>query len=234
MLLLAGCGAATEHAPSATAGETPGGTAAASAGDADARHDGDTRGTPFDGRPYLGHVEVRADVPGEGAGAIRDSGRGSIHFERRDTGIALVLGGNIKTEGDASFFLDGRQAGGGWRSRSEDVRVDIGEDGAVAGRGQAGDQHLRFDGRVTPTGFDLDVEVTLAQASAKGLPAGTRFVFAYRLRRDPTDSASSTAGRADADADGQAPCRRFVWRVRNIADFSGGPMQMIQVPECVG
>ncbi len=229
-LVLVACGSA-EDAGGANHTASPAAAPMPDAGTADAGvRDG--IGTPFDGRPYLGSVEVRADVPGQGAGAIRDSGRGSIHLERNDAGVALVLAGNIKVEGDASFFLDGRRADGGWRSRSEEVQVGIDADGTVAGHGRMGDQQLRFDGRVSPTDFDLDVEVTLAAASAKGLPAGTRFVFAYRLRRDAGDGPATASDGADDEA--RTSCRRFVWRVRNIADFSGGPMRMIQVPECVG
>lgn len=182
------------------------------------------RATPFDGRPYLGSVEVRASVPGRPGDSIRDSGVGSAYLEASGSQPALVLGGDIKDEGDASFLLRGRRDGDGWRSDG-DVDMVIAPDGTVSGRGEVSNQRLAFEGQVDDRTFDLDVEVQLTSASAKGLPAGTTFRFSYRLRRDAESDVPSKDGE---------PCKRFVWRVRNIADFAGGPMQMIQVPECVG
>ena len=207
----------------------------AGSGEAAIDRDGTDAHAPvrFEGAPYLGSVEVVADVPGEGAGAIRDSGHGSVHFDRSPgaAATALVLGGSIKEEGDAAFFLEGVRDGPRWRSNGPEVKVIIAGDGGISGGGEVGNQALDFAGRATDGTFDLDVGVTLKSASAKGLPAGTRFLFSYRLRRD----AASPAAGADAGRDGQkGQCKRFVWRIRNIADFSGGPMRMIQVPECVG
>ncbi|MCD9032388.1 hypothetical protein LDO32_11695 [Luteimonas sp. Y-2-2-4F] len=211
LLLAAACDAERGPAP-ATGPDRP--TAAAQ------------RATPFDGRPYLGSVEVRASVPGRPGDAIHDSGVGSAYLEAAGSQPALVLGGDIKDEGDAAFLLRGRRDGDAWRSEG-DVEMVIAPDGTVSGQGTVSNQRLAFDGRVDDRTFDLDVEVQLTSANAKGLPAGTTFRFSYRLRRD------ADAGPGAPSKDGE-PCKRFVWRVRNIADFAGGPMQMIQVPECVG
>jgi len=184
--------------------------------------------------PYVGPVSVRILRPD---GRIEhDAGGGSAQFVKTENGRArLVVVGNIKADGDAGFVVDGTYDAIGWTSFADGVSLKVGRDGEIAGGGAAGSNHLRMKGMVTSTAFDLTVDLRTLKANRR-VPAGTRFIFEYRLNsaNKRVSQVQEKYREVDARPSKQRDrCKRIVWRARNIAGFGGGPMQMIQVPECV-
>lgn len=181
----------------------------------------------FAGDPFKGRVEVITSLPEEAGGdTLRDWGRGSAQFIETGEGkLRLVLTGRIKEEGDAGFAVDGVYDEAGWRSGGDGVRLEVLPDGTIAGSGEQPPQQMEFEGAVSEGSFDLTVEVTVDEATAKGLPPGTVFRFHYDLERETEKQASDAEPPAN-------DCARIVWQARNVAGF-GGTMQLIQVPVCV-
>ncbi|NZA26795.1 hypothetical protein H0E84_10405 [Luteimonas sp. SJ-92] len=184
---------------------------------------------PYAGDPYIGAVQVRI-VPPDGS-PIRDTGTASAQIVDEGEGRArLILVGNIKENADAGFAIDGVYDASGWRAEADGVQLRIGADGAISGGGAAPPQRFRFEGAVTRGVFELETELELLERNGN-LPAGTKFVFSYRLQR--AAAGEQDAASAPRTSAGREDCKRIVWRTRHIAGFGGGPMQMIQVPECV-
>lgn len=208
-------GSGSDHVPADAARPDPGGT--------DAMRD-------YVGDPYLGSVDVRILRPGADAGdAITDAGRGSAQFiDRGDGKVRLVVVGDIQAEGDAGFAVDGVHDASGWTSRVDGVLLEIGADGSVSGGGEADPHRFRFDGSVSRDRVALQVDIELMEKSGSGFPAGTRFVFDYTLRRYAVDATAQqgTGERA-------AGCKRIVYRLRTVPNFSGGPMGTVRVPRCI-
>jgi hypothetical protein len=128
--------------------------------------------------------------------------------------------------------VEGIESDSGWSSSEGGVDIVIGKDGKISGSGVSHPNRLLFKGLVSAENFDLEVETFLLEANQKGLPPGTKIIFSYDLKR--------TIDREEADAvvpgnneQSDRKCKRTVWQVRNIANVSGGPMIMTQVPVCV-
>lgn len=187
----------------------------------------------YGGEPYLGKVDVNGYVPDNFSNGIEDSGTGSAYFTKTEDGkIRLVVTGNINQPSDAGFVVEGIETDSGWSSSEGGVNIVIGKDGKISGSGVSHPNRLLFNGLVSAENFDLEVETELLEANQKGLPPGTKIIFSYDLQR--------TIKREEADAvvpgnseNTNRPCKRTVWQVRNIANLSGGPMIMTQVPVCV-
>jgi hypothetical protein len=179
----------------------------------------------FAGDPFLGPIKVTATVPEEGE-VIRDSGRASAQFIAEGASqLRLVVNGHIKEEGDAGFAVSGLYDKAGWRSLVDGVTLQVSPDGTISGGGEQAKQRLHFKGRVSESRFELTVDVTMKEATSKGLPPGTVFQYRYMLDRRKV----SSAGESDEKS---GECKRIVWQARNVAGFDGS-MQMIQVPVCM-
>ncbi len=84
----------------------------------------------YGGNPYLGGVDVRIQVPGEGD--RQDSGTGSAQFTKTDNGqTRLVVSGSIRKASDTGFAIDGSASQAGWSSR--DGSLSVGADGKITG-----------------------------------------------------------------------------------------------------
>lgn len=189
------------------------------------------------GDPYLGGVEVEIQPP---AGASRgaDSGTGSVQFTLMQGGKArLVLVGNIKDEGDAGFAVDGEYDRAGWTSRTGDVVLRIGSDGKISGGGKAYPNQFRFGGSVSEQDIDLTVDLEILKATQSGLPAGTKFVFTYRLDRDvatvATRGSRERSGGQGRKSARSGNCKRVEYYLKNIPNFGGGAMGLVRVPRCI-
>lgn len=137
----------------------------------------------FAGEPYMGTLEVRIEPPGRN-GWTR-YGRGSAHFTDIEDGRAkLVVFGAIDDEqGDAGFAVEGTYGDTGWKSRTDNVVLQLSTTGEIIGEGAIPPQSYRFSGSVSESTFSLDVRIELDEATANGLPPGTTFRFAYDLSR---------------------------------------------------
>lgn len=185
----------------------------------------------YGGNPYLGGVDVRILVPGEGD--RQDSGTGSAQFTKTDDGqTRLVVSGSIRKASDTGFAIDGKASQSGWNSR--DGSLSIGADGKIGGSTLQPPYQIRINGFVTGEKFNLTVEQELMEASKNkgGFPRGTKFVFSYSLSRQANQQTTGTTSPGKKAA-GNSKCKRIVWQFRNIANLGGGPMIMTQVPVCV-
>jgi len=197
--------------------------------------------------PYLGAVNVRIHAPDGVREEKKDTGTGSVHFVETARGrTRLVVVGHIRKEADAGFVIDGIESSSGWSGRSDNVQLAIGQNGKISGGGTVHPHRFRFDGSMSDQRFDLEVELELLEATGKGLPPGTKFLFSYRLRRESglkssgVTAAKHIAGHKDSDikaarhrSKSNRKCKRTIWQMRNIANLSGGPMVVVQVPQCV-
>lgn len=187
---------------------------------------------------YTGSVVAQTVTPGQTI-ADREYGTGSVRFVPESDGrLTLVLHGSVREDGDASMSITGRQDAGGWSS-SKPVEVKIDADGTITGEGVTkeglpSEYRITFNGKMLPETLQLRVELERLESG------GSNFVFDYDLQRTASappddDGGDSTATELpdDSGAGGENTCKRIVWRVQNIANLSGGPMQMIQVPSCV-
>jgi len=182
--------------------------------------------------PYVGSVLAASSAPSGGGARVPSSDWGAASAVLSDAGdgkVRLAVVGSIREPGDAGFVIDGHVGAEGWRAASQDVELVIDGDGALRGQGAVEDQRFRFDGTISRDRFDLEVEIELLARNHAALPAGTVFRFDYTLARVADPGAMPDT---DGAGDGRA-CDRIEWRSRNVANLSGGPMQMIQVPECV-
>lgn len=189
----------------------------------------------FGGEPYTGWVEVDITTPdGE---THRRHGKASAHFVEKGKGRAqLVVFGAIDNEkGDASFAPEGvYDAGGGWKSDVGGIRLQIGPSGEISGGGTAPPQRFRFSGLMSDSAMDLTSEVELLQATENGMPKGTTFRFEYDLTRARADVRADNAKPAAAGGKKSGgKCREIRYEMRPVPSFTGGPMDMIQVPVCV-
>ena len=194
------------------------------------------------GVPYRGPVTVQILEPGRTSGS-RDAGTGMAQFVDLGGGhMRLTVEGSIRKRGDAGFSLEGRRSGTGWSGASETLRMTIDDRGRISGGGTADNMRVVLGGRAIGDQLALRVELeTLSANKAGGFPVGTRTIFDYALERARATSSPSTtdsetpaqdAATADLkDAEGR-PCRKIVWRTRNVTTPGGG-MSMIQVPHCV-
>jgi hypothetical protein len=190
----------------------------------------------YAGEPYTGRVSVRIVRPGTPRNAGRlDSGTSTAEFSGQENGkVRLVLVGNIDKEGDAGFAVDGNVGPSGWSSLTNGVRLDIGNDGTVSGAGKAHPNLFKFDGRVTQRHIDLKVELELLEENKGGLPAGTRFLFEYRLNRKvmaAADQTKSEQTKKEQTEDGG--CKRIEYRLKNVPNPFGGAMGLVRVPYCI-
>ncbi|WP_052310057.1 stalk domain-containing protein [Paenibacillus senegalensis] len=185
---------------------------------------------------YAGSVEAQTVAPGQ-TDVEREYGSGSVRFvQEADGRLTFVLHGSVREEGDASISLTGSQSADGWSS-SEPVEVKIDPSGNIMGggvtnQGLPSQYRITFDGKMLPETLQLRVELEPMNTG------DASYSFDYDLQRitsvPPTDGNSdNTVTEQPDDSGGENTCKRIVWRVQNIANFSGGPMQMIQVPTCV-
>lgn len=183
----------------------------------------------YGGNPYLGAVDVRIQVPGEGD--RQDSGTGSAQFTKITNGqMRLVVSGSVRKASDTGFVMDGSASKSGWSSR--DGNLSIGTDGKIIGGTVQHPYRIRINGFVSGEKFTLKVEQELLEASKNkgGFPLGTKFLFSYNLNRQANQKIGDTVGSGKKSA---GKCKRIVWQVRSIANLGGGPMIMTQVPVCV-
>lgn len=180
--------------------------------------------------PYLGRVDVRIEIPGV-TRVSRESGTATAYFTRTENGqTRLVVSGSIREDSDNGFTADGIESETGWNSLDEDLTIR--ENGTIIGGKTDQLSRLSFDGFVSEARFDLEVEHELVEGNENGLPPGTRFLYNYTLRREVIENANDTTAPEEAGS-GNRECRRTVLQTRNVANLSGGPMIMVQVPVCV-
>lgn len=172
------------------------------------------------GEAYLGLVRSRV-LPPEGSGIAGSRGSGSASAELQESG-RLVVVGNLERDADAGFAADGRFTEGGWQSAGDGVELAIAPDGSIQGGGVSGGNRMTIEGQLTRRKLDVFFEIELTSESAGGFPAGTRFQFGYELWR-PYEA---------VQGNGDDPCREVVYRSKLVPNLSGGPMGLVQVPEC--
>ncbi|WP_149195350.1 hypothetical protein [Luteimonas suaedae] len=189
---------------------------------------------PYLGDPYLGSVDVRASLPDDHLrDALNATGTGSAQFVDEGEGRArLILVGNIEREGDAGFVLEGSYDENGWRSRDQAITLALDADGRIEGTGLVHPHRLHIRGTAAETSLMLKVEIELLEPSESGFPEGAIFQFDYALHRDAADAdAPVTAAQPQPDGDGN--CKAVKWRMRSVANFSGGPAHRVRVPVCI-
>jgi hypothetical protein len=114
------------------------------------------------------------------------------------------------------------------------VRLDNGNDGTVSGGGKAHPNLFKFDGRMAQRHIDLKVELELLEESKGGLPAGSRFLFDYRLNRKVMVAADQTKGeQTKREQTGNGGCKRIEYRLKNVPNLFGGAMGLVRVPYCI-
>lgn len=188
---------------------------------------------------YAGSVEVLFIPAGE-SGGERENGTGSTQFIPESDGrLTMVLSGSIRKEGDTGFSITGTRNNGGW-SINDSVELKIDGKGKISGEGVVSPYQMRFDGQVTSETLQLRIEQEqIERDESSGLPAGARFIYDYDLKRvaPAPPSVNEDNGGTTVEMPNDSPpvggCSRIKWRFQHIANLSGGPMQMIQVPECV-
>lgn len=80
-----------------------------------------------------------------------------------------------------------------------------------------------FQGTISQDEALIEVDIELLEATAGGLPVGTRFNFYYVLQRADPDRAQ------EDDRD----CKEIRYRLQNVANPFGSSMGMVRVPYCV-
>ena len=137
---------------------------------------------------------------------------------------------------DALGRAEGVQQGAVWSGRSGNLRLAIDARGNVSGGGVENGHRITINGVATPRDMDLVVQTEkLARGATGPLPAGTRIVFDYDLRRQPVAETPRLGAVKPAPAQsrsGKKTCKRRVWKMRNVATPGGG-MTMTQVPHCL-
>lgn len=201
--------------------------------------------------PYVGVVRMRVEPPAHsGMEPDAGQGRGTARYLRLDNGQSkLEVSGEASGSGTFWFDIDGDFDGQGrWVGDDGDLAIAIDPMGNLSGKGRDPDVAIDLRGAVSKSGLKLRTELVQA-TDAKGLPAGTRLVFEYDLKREaiaPSGSVGSRVAddgrgsraseRRDASDDGSGQpgtCKKVEWKLRNVANLSGGPMHMVRVPVCV-
>lgn len=187
----------------------------------------------YDGDPYLGRVTVSIRPPGwTTSDSNYEYGTSTAAFTDLHGGkVRFVLMGNIASKGDAGFAADGLQNADGWSTGDGDVVLTIDKDGNISGGGKAPPNKFRFSGLLEPDRIQLDVDLELLEAGQGGMPAGTHFLFEYRLHRTLSQIASAT--RTEDAADSEGDCKRVEYHLKSVPNLFGGAMGMVSVPECI-
>ena len=131
----------------------------------------------------------------------------------------IVFGAIKNKDGDAGFSVDGQARDKSWKSKTDSFQLEINEKGIISGSGNSYPQQLQFSGKIQDTRLELVTTLRFLKAPAGGLPAGTKYVFRYTLRRDVN---GPTGVRKDC---------KIVWRTRYVANFDG-TSSLIRVPVC--
>lgn len=176
---------------------------------------------------------ARSEIPRR-----REEGHAVALIKRTRSHMRLEIVGTIAREGDANLKFEGPIRNGTWNSRDQGVELRFDADGAIAGGGMDGESRVEFSGEHRlPQGMTLRMAMTLGRANGAGLPAGTRFEFAYELERDEDARGGSAAVSDDAPGhsqeEGDEDCPGGVeWKLRNVPNPTGGAMGLVRVPVC--
>ena len=186
----------------------------------------------YAGAPYQGRVTVSIRPPGWTTGDSNyEYGTGSAAFTAlHGDAVRFVLTGSIARQGDAGFAAEGTQHAGGWSSGPGDVVLSVDKDGPITGGGTAPPNRYRFNGLLEPDRLQLDVDLELLQRGQGGMPAGTHFLFEYRLHR-PLPQIAQRRRKEPADDNGD--CKRVEYHLKSVPNLFGGAMGMVSVPECI-
>lgn len=182
----------------------------------------------FSDDPYTGEVEAGV-FDAKGGRILNKSGAAQAELTLLSDGrLELVLTGALDTAGDAGLSAvlapDGK---GGWADTGDTLKMFIGPDGVISGRGVTGKTEVTLSGQVTDAALTLKVHSAVLSGMANGLPAGASMQYMFDLQRRKL----SQARQASAGEDEK--CDRIVMQARNIANPGGGAMQMIMVPVCM-
>lgn len=177
----------------------------------------------YGGTPYMGTVQVDIIRP-NGTYVKTDFGEASAHFTSADNGKVkmIVFGAISNKKGDAGFAVDGVASRKSWICQSDSVQLKVEENGVISGSGKVYPQQFKFSGKIADTRLELLTEIKTLKPSDNGLPAGTKFIFRYVLRRDIVTSSSSSKRR----------CKKIEWRPQYVGNFDGTG-QTVRVPVCV-
>lgn len=191
----------------------------------------------FAGTPYRGPVHLQIDAPGGAARQVsgtahaalvdQGAGRATLSIQTRMDGP----GGNLP------LTLDGRYDARGWHGRENGLELRLSPDGQLSGEGRDLPHRYTISGRLSPTRFDINIDMHPAGA---GIAAGSALRFQYALARSPRRQASprktptsvSTRDETQRTGPTDAPCRKIRTRMRPVANVGGGGMSMVAVPEC--
>ena len=174
----------------------------------------------YGGNPYMGSVQVDIILP-DGKYAHTNYGKGSAQFIGIENNkVKMVLFGAIGNEkGDAGFAVDGSCNKLSWQCKSDSAELAISEQGMISGKAKKSPQDFSFSGKISAVRLEFTTELK-TQQTANGLPAGTKYIFKYVLRRDVA-----------SDGKTKNNCKKIVWRPQYIGNLDGTGTT-IQVPHC--
>lgn len=194
-------------------------------------HGANDRASMFTGMPYVGSVKAQVSPPGKAAYAERGKGNAQFTPTGRGRTQLSVIGAIVDPRGDAGFKIDGAVSARGWRGQWGDVHLDIDQEGRITGGGVAHRQKFTFSGSVSPSSFDLVVDIELLAPNKGGLPRGTEMQFIYDLARRARPAEPTTADKRGGRAD-MRDCKAIRYVVRPVPDPAGGTLVMRRVPVC--
>ncbi|WP_127127106.1 hypothetical protein [Pseudoflavitalea rhizosphaerae] len=175
----------------------------------------------YGGNPYMGSLQVDIILP-DGKYAHTNYGKGSAQFIGVENNKArMILFGAISNEkGDAGFTVDGNCNKLNWQCKSDSVQLNISDKGMISGTARRFPQQFNFSGKISDVRLEFTTELKTLQKASGGLPAGTRYVFKYVLRREVSGKGTT-----------KSSCKKIVWKPQYIGNFDGSGTT-VMVPHC--
>ena len=185
---------------------------------------------------YSGRRKLQGPVGPDGADGIRRTAA-RVFFEPLPDGGSVL---RLVEEGPEAFRMrfdvPGRASGDGWAGQDGEIQVHIDPQGVLTGTAYEAPFRIVLDGKVSDQRFVLRMDMQ-ATTAAGPLPAGTRFVYDYDLKRDA--AASDPAAQVDDGRRQSTPavrrqgdCKRIRWKLKNVMNYASGTVDLIRVPVC--
>jgi hypothetical protein len=188
----------------------------------------------FAGTPYRGPVQLQIDAPGA---ARHVSGTASATLVDHGAGRATL---SIQTRmdgpgGNLPLTLEGRYDARGWHGRGNGLQLRLSPAGKLSGEGQDPPHRYTISGHLSPTRFDVRIDMHPAGADIAPQSA-LRFQYALarspRRQESPRATAAASRGETRNAKPADAPCSKVRTRMRPVANVGGGGMSMVAVPVC--
>ena len=185
---------------------------------------------------YSGRRKMQGPLQGTNDGGEVRRTATRVFFEPLPDGGSVL---RLVEEGPEAFRMrfdvPGRLGDdGGWAGQDEEIRISIDKRGVLTGTAYEPPFRITFDGKVSDQRFVLHMEMK-ATAAAGPMPAGTRFVYDYDLKRDlPATGRTARAddGRKQGKPVAQGDCKRIRWKLKNVMDYGSGTIDLVRVPVC--